>query len=144
MPADQGPRPHELEITSPANPRIKQLAALRRRRSREQAGVTLVEGLAEIELALAAGVRPQALYYCRQLATAESLSLAGQAATQGAEVIHLSRPAFEKVSYREGPDGWLAVVPAVETELRWPGETRQSRRNPPHCGCCSRGRRDRC
>jgi RNA methyltransferase, TrmH family len=117
MPADQGPRPHELEITSAANPRIKQLVALRRRRSREQSGVTLVDGRAEIELALAAGVRPQALYYCRPLATTESLPLADQAAALGAEVVHLSRPVFEKVSYREGPDGWLAVVPAIETEL---------------------------
>ncbi len=58
MPADRR-RPADLEITSPANPRIKQLVALRRRRAREQAGVTLVEGLAEIELALAAGVRPR-------------------------------------------------------------------------------------
>jgi TrmH family RNA methyltransferase len=114
--ADRG-RPAELEITSPANPRIKQLAALRRRRSREQSGVTLVEGLAEIELALAAGVRPQTLYYCRELATPASLPLADRAATLGSEVIHLSRPVFEKVSYREGPDGWLAVVPAIGTEL---------------------------
>ncbi|HUB41311.1 MAG TPA: TrmH family RNA methyltransferase [Streptosporangiaceae bacterium] len=117
MPAGQGPPPHELEITSAANPRIKHLVALRRRRSREQSGVTVVDGLAEIELALAAGVRPQALYYSRQLATAESLPLAGRAAALGAEVVHLSRPVFEKVSYREGPDGWLAVVPAIDTEL---------------------------
>ena len=38
MPADWGQadrgRPAELEITSPANPRIKQLVSLRRRRSR--------------------------------------------------------------------------------------------------------------
>ena len=80
MPVDQGRTARELEITSPANPRIKQLIALRRRRSRDQAGVTLVEGLAEIELALAAGVRLQTLYYCRQLATAESLPLAANAA----------------------------------------------------------------
>jgi RNA methyltransferase, TrmH family len=121
MPADGGrtdrSRAAELEITSPSNPRIKQLAALRRRRSREQSGVTLVEGLAEIELALAAGVRPQTLYYCRQLATVESLPLTDHAAALGTEVIHLSRPVFEKISYREGPDGWLAVVPAVGTEL---------------------------
>jgi len=110
-------RPAELEITSAANPRIKQLVALRRRRSREQSGVTLVEGLAEIELALTTGARPQTLYYSRELATAESLSLAGRAAGLGTEVIHLSRLVFEKVSYREGPDGWLAVVPAIETEL---------------------------
>jgi RNA methyltransferase, TrmH family len=116
MPADRR-RPADLEITSPANPRIKQLVALRRRRSREQAGVTLVEGLAEIELALAAGVRPQTLYVCPALASAESLPLAGRAERLGAEVIHVSRPVFEKISYREGPDGWLAVVPSVATTL---------------------------
>jgi TrmH family RNA methyltransferase len=116
MPAD-GRRPADLEITSPANPRIKQLVALRRRRSREQAGVTLVEGLAEIELALAAGVRPQALYFCPALASPESLSLAARAQALGAEVAQVSRPVFEKISYREGPDGWLAVVPSVASTL---------------------------
>ncbi len=116
MPADRH-RPADLEITSPANPRIKQLVALRRRRAREQANVTLVEGLAEIELALAAGVRPDSVYYCPALATPESLPLAGSAATLGAEVVQVSRPVFEKISYREGPDGWLAVVPSVVSEL---------------------------
>jgi TrmH family RNA methyltransferase len=110
-------RPGELEITSPANPRIKQLVALRRRRVREEQVVTLVEGLAEVELALAAGVRPRALYYCPELATAEALPLAGRIRDTGAEVIRVTRPVFEKVSYREGPDGWLAVVPAIETSL---------------------------
>jgi TrmH family RNA methyltransferase len=116
MPAD-GRRPADLEITSPANPRIKQLVALRRRRSREQAGVTLVEGLAEIELALAAGVRLEALYFCPALASPESLSLADRAQALGAEVAQVSRPVFEKISYREGPDGWLAVVPSVASTL---------------------------
>ena len=103
----------ELEITSPANPRIKQLVALRRRRVREQSDVTVVEGLAEIELALAAGIRPRALYYAPALTAPESLPLVGRTAQLGAEVIQLTRPVFEKVSYREGPDGWLAVVPAI-------------------------------
>src|SRR4029450_13407492 len=35
----------------------------------------------------------------------------------GAEVLRLSRPVFEKVAYRQSPDGWLAVVPAVPTDL---------------------------
>jgi RNA methyltransferase, TrmH family len=105
------------EITSLTNPRVKQLVALRRRRAREQAGVTLVDGLAEIELALAAGARPAALYYCPALADAAALPLAARAAGVGAEVVELSRPVFEKVSYREGPDGWLAVVPAVPADL---------------------------
>lgn len=116
MPADQR-RPAELEITSPANPRIKQLVALRRRRERDLAAVTLVEGQAEIELALAAGARPQALYYCPELAGPTAVRLPKDAAAQGAELVRVSRPVFEKISYREGPDGWLAVVPAVGTTL---------------------------
>jgi TrmH family RNA methyltransferase len=116
MPADRR-RPAELEITSPANPRIKQLVALRRRRGREQSAVTLVEGLAEVQLALAAGVRPEALYYCPELSGPAALGLADEAGAAGAEVIRVSRAVFEKVSYREGPDGWLAVVPAVPSDL---------------------------
>jgi TrmH family RNA methyltransferase len=115
-PADRH-RPADLEITSPANTRIKQLVALRRRRARDQAGVTLVEGLAEIELALAAGVEPVTLYYCPALAAPESLPLVARAAAAGAEVVQVSRPVFEKISYREGPDGWLAVVPSVISAL---------------------------
>jgi RNA methyltransferase, TrmH family len=113
----QRPPASALEITSLANPRIKQLAALRRRRAREHSDVTLVEGQAEIELALAAGVRPAALYYCPALSSPAGLPLAGRAAALGAEVVEVSRPVFEKISYREGPDGWLAVVPAVPTDL---------------------------
>jgi RNA methyltransferase, TrmH family len=149
-------RAAELEITSPANPRIKQLVALRRRRERERAAVTLVEGLAEVRLALAAGVRPRALYYCPELSSSggydlggagtslrpdhadtdslhpdhsgsdslrlddpgsDSQNLASEVATHGGEVIRVTRPVFEKISYREGPDGWLAVVPAIEASL---------------------------
>ncbi len=107
----------ELEITSPANPRIKQLVALRRRRERDQAGVTLVEGQAEIELALAAGVAPRELYWCPELSGPTAPSLAEAAAGRGAVVIRVSRAVFEKISYREGPDGWLAVVPAFGSRL---------------------------
>src|SRR5262252_1239646 len=109
--------PAELEITSPANPRVKQLVALRRRRARDESGVTLVEGRAEIELALAAGVRPRSLYYCPELSNPQDQGLGERARDLGADVVRLSRLVFEKASYREGPDGWLAVVPAVDTSL---------------------------
>jgi RNA methyltransferase, TrmH family len=109
--------PAVLEITSPANPRIKQLVALRRRRGRDQSAVTLVEGLAEVELALAAGVVPEALYHCPELSPPNAEEVAVAAAQRGAEVIRVNRQVFEKISYREGPDGMLAVVPAVADDL---------------------------
>lgn len=106
-----------LDITSPANPRIKRLVALRRRRTRELDAVTLVEGYAELDLALSAGVVPQALYHSPELAHGDERDVLGRVSGLGAEVIRVSKPVFAKVAYRESPDGWLAVVPAVDTGL---------------------------
>lgn len=117
----------ELTITSAANPRLKALLGLRRRRTREETGHTLVEGYEEIDLALGVGVRPRTVFVCQEL-----FSPAGRAGSQDighqddllarlraerVEVVHLSRGAFEKVSYREGPDGLLAVVDRVGVAL---------------------------
>ncbi|POX49362.1 RNA methyltransferase [Streptomyces sp. Ru72] len=106
------------EISSPSNPHVKELAALRRRRSRQAAGVTLVEGYEELDLALRAGVRPRELYFCPALTGgSDPRNVVARAAERGAALYSLSRQAFDKAAYREGPDGWLAVVPDIETDL---------------------------
>ena len=106
-----------LEITSLANARVKRLVALRHRRARDRAGVTLVEGYEELGLALSAGARPQELYVCLALAGASAQQMIDRVSGLGAEVIRVSRPVFAKIAYRESPDGWLAVLPAVRTGL---------------------------
>jgi TrmH family RNA methyltransferase len=105
----------DLVITSPANPRLKALAALRRRRAREESGRTLVEGYEELSLALAAGVVPEVLYHCPELMLDPAVQsrVVEEVATRGGETVQVGRAAFEKAAYREGPDGFLAVVPAV-------------------------------
>lgn len=105
------------DITSPANPRIKYLVTLRRRRVRDDARVTLVEGFEEVSLALLAGVNPLTLYYCPDLAGRDQLPLTARAASRGAEIVTVGPEAFAKVAYRESPDGWLAVVPAIKSDL---------------------------
>jgi RNA methyltransferase, TrmH family len=109
--------PAGLEITSPANPRVKQLVALRHRRARDRAGVTLVEGYGELGVALSAGARPLALYVCPGLAGDGAQVMIDRVADLGAEVVRVSRPVFGKIAYRESPDGWLAVMPAVPASL---------------------------
>ena len=106
-----------LEITSTANARVKQLVALRRRRLRGRSDTTLVEGFEELSLAVRAGVRPLTLYYCPALVRPAELALVEQVADAGAEIVRLSRTVFDRVAYRESPDGWLAVVPAVPDDL---------------------------
>ncbi|HET7304965.1 MAG TPA: RNA methyltransferase [Segeticoccus sp.] len=105
----------DLHITSPANPRLKALASLRRRRAREEAGLTLVEGSEELQLALDAGVVPEALHHCPELMPdpAAQAALVDRVRDLGVETVRLGRAAFAKVAYREGPDGILAVVRGV-------------------------------
>ncbi len=116
MPAARPSAPG-LEITSTANPRVRHVVALRRRRARDQAGLTLVEGYSELGLALAAGVRPQAVYHSPGLAGGDPDDILGRVTQLGAEVAQVSPAVFGKIAYRESPDGWLAVVPAVRAGL---------------------------
>lgn len=116
-----GMRRADLEITSPANGRVKDLVALRRRRVRDDQRVMLVEGLEEAALAVDAGAGVRSLFYCPGLFLSESADLAtalvDRVRDSGAETIRLSREAFEKAAYREGPDGILLVVNSVERTL---------------------------
>jgi RNA methyltransferase, TrmH family len=116
------PRP-DLTITSPSNGRVKELLALRRRRVRDAERVMLVEGLEESGLAVQAGARVRALFYCPELMSDAAVDRSGGTALvdrvrdSGAETVRLSRPAFEKAAYREGPDGILLVADAVQRTL---------------------------
>ncbi|MGI8813874.1 MAG: TrmH family RNA methyltransferase [Pseudonocardia sp.] len=106
------------DITSTANPRIKAVLRLRRRRDREDAGVTLVEGFEELSLALAAGVAPRTVYHCPELAAEQEWDAARRQPTfADAELVRVTKVVFERIAYRESPDGWLAVLPAVGVDL---------------------------
>ncbi len=110
------------QITSPANPRVRWLRSLRRRRVRDQEGLTVVEGHDELQLALDVGARPRLLVLAPELSGRVDVALADRAKDVGAEVITMSRSAFAKASYRESPDGWLAVVRDPARDLGALGE----------------------
>jgi TrmH family RNA methyltransferase len=105
-------------ITSLQNPHVKQLVRLRDRRPRDEAGQFLVEGFREVRRALAAGVKLQELYYGPDwFLGANELVLIEEAQSAGALVFELSKGAFAKVSYRDRPDGLLAVAPQWKQTL---------------------------
>jgi TrmH family RNA methyltransferase len=112
------------EITSPANARVKWLVGLRKRRNRDHEHLAVVEGRDELVLALDAGVAVQQLYWCDALVRPVDRDvLLARVTAHDAEVIALGDAAFRKASYRQTPDGWLAVVadPAsalAEVQLR--------------------------
>jgi TrmH family RNA methyltransferase len=97
---------------------VKQVVSLRRRRQRDQSRRMLVEGYEELSLALDSGVVPDTLYFAPDLVRCGSdLATVARVAERGGEIVRVSARVFEKMAYRESPDGWLAVVPTVPTDL---------------------------
>lgn len=106
-------------ITSPQNPRVKQVIALRDRKERDRTRQMRVEGYEELELALASGARPDVLYFCPAFFRASAAErLLEEIRQTDAELIEVSERVFEKIAYREGPDGWLAIFPVLNTSLQ--------------------------
>ncbi|MEP0803910.1 MAG: RNA methyltransferase [Chloroflexota bacterium] len=106
------------DITSPQNPRVKYIVKLREdKRQRQKDGLLLVEGWDEIQLALTAGHKPQTLLTAPELASRPLTFLSAEKEVEPVETLTVSRAAFEKMSYRDNPDGWLAVFPIPRLSL---------------------------
>ena len=104
-----------LQITSAANPKLKQAIALRDRRDRDETGLFLIEGYREISRALAGRVQIMQLFFCEELFLGpheQELMAASQAS-----LICLPAHLFRKLSYRDRPDGLLAVAKKMNTSL---------------------------
>lgn len=100
-----------MDITSTQNPRIKNIVKLREdKRQRQKDALILVEGFDELTLALNCGLIPQTLLTAPELAS-QVLTL------PNTETLTLSRAVFEKISYRDNPDGWLGIFPTPKTFL---------------------------
>lgn len=99
------------EIISTANPKIKWLRSLHKHSTRRTAGVFLVEGAKEITAALDGGYQPKNMFICPEIYGAQS------PVQDMGEVYTVNKPIFEKISYRSGSDGLVAVFQAAQRSL---------------------------
>ena len=105
-------------VTSTANPRVKAIVKLRNARSRREAGVFPVEGFREIKRALEGGVAINEMWCCPELFLGDNEEeVVDEAARLGAEIIEVSKEPFEKMSYRDRPEGLLAVCSFYDVSL---------------------------
>lgn len=100
-----------MDIISLQNPKVKYIVKLREdKRQRQRDGLMLVEGYDELILALGSGLQPQSLLTAPELAS-RSIDI------PNAELTTVSRAVFEKMSYRDNPDGWLGIFPTPKKSL---------------------------
>jgi RNA methyltransferase, TrmH family len=94
-------------ITSPDNPRVKEILRLRKARERRRDGLFVAEGVREVERAFAAGLTATAVYVAPEL-------LPGTSYAHQEEV---SARVLARMAYRAEPEGVLAVFEIPQRAL---------------------------
>jgi RNA methyltransferase, TrmH family len=98
----------KMKITSLTNPRVKKVVKLRDRRTRDNTGLFLIEGYRELLRAIDGGVEVEELFISREFFLGDNEdSLIKSCSCQ---VFECEKSVFKKISYRDRPDGLLAVA----------------------------------
>lgn len=107
-----------VPISSFSNPRIKTVVQLRQRSHRDEAGLMIVEGYRELKRALDNRHNPIELYFCSELFQGvNEPALIERCREAGAHLFECSAPVFQKIAYRDRPEGLLAVAPQIRRRL---------------------------
>lgn len=101
-----------LLITSSQNERIKELVRLKNRSERDKTDLFLIEGYRELLRAVDAETKIFALFFCPDFFLGSNENqLIERVQQQGAHLFQCSKQVFEKISYRDRPDGLVATAP---------------------------------
>lgn len=107
-----------LSITSAQNPAVKHLVKLRDRRTRDAEGVTLLEGYRELTRADEYGMKLSEVYFSPEhFLGVNEFSLLERFAAAGIKVVRLAPHLLEKITYRDRPEGLLAVAAVRRHDL---------------------------
>ena len=107
-------------ITSIKNPRIKQVVKLRNRRTRDRTGTFLIEGYRELLHAIDSNVIPDFLFICKEMFLGNNeQKLIQRSLSQGVTLFECPPEVFRKISYRDRPDGLLAVAKQSHRSLSY-------------------------
>lgn len=106
-------------ITSLQNPKIKEVVHLRERSERDKTGQFIIEGYRELLRATDAGWKIDMLFICPDLflGTNEP-ALINRLEEKGTQLFSCAQKVFEKMSYRDRPDGLIALATQQKTHLQ--------------------------
>lgn len=107
------------EITSLQNPKIKKALHLKERSARNETGLFLIEGYRELKRACDARVAIKTLFVCPAFFLGSNeAALIAAIRESGAEIVFCKERVFEKLSYRDRPDGLVGVALQMKRNLR--------------------------
>jgi len=95
------------KINSTVNPIISNTVRLKKAGERKKQGLIIIDGIREIALALKSGITVTTLFYCPSLSDADPKRVFS---VPGENIIEVTEAVFNKISYKENPDGFLALA----------------------------------
>jgi TrmH family RNA methyltransferase len=107
----------DVALSSTRNPRVRAAAALRERRSRDEAGLTLIDGSRELARAVAGGARVVEVYIDRDRLAPDGTAAVEGARATGAEILEVSAVVVDHLAYGDRGDGLVAVARIPDTSL---------------------------
>jgi TrmH family RNA methyltransferase len=118
-------------LSSAQNPRIKHILHLRDRRDRDKHQQFLIEGYRELSRANKTGYQIDQLFVCPEFFLGSNEQALMDSITQkGGKLFTCSKSVFEKISYRDRPDGLLAIAPQMHLHLSDLANKLKSNSNP--------------
>jgi TrmH family RNA methyltransferase len=112
------PSPALPILTSVANPRVRAASALRDRRERDRAGLTLVDGARELRRALDADVAVVEVFACEPLLAGPDARLAlDTLRVRGIPTQPVSETVFARLAFGQRAEGLVAVVRVPSASL---------------------------
>ena len=104
-------------ISSTRNPRVAAAIALRDRRARDDAGLTLVDGARELGRAMDGGARVAEVFVDADGVSEDGARVVERARAAGAVITDASRPVVDRLAYGDRSEGLVATVHIPSTDL---------------------------
>jgi TrmH family RNA methyltransferase len=103
------------KITSLQNPKIKDAVRLRERKARDETDRFLIEGYRELKRAVDAGRKIETVFFCPDFFLGSNERALIEKADS--EAIECTKEVFQKLSYRDRPDGLLGIGLQIHNSL---------------------------
>ena len=108
-----------MEITSLQNLKIKKTMKLQDRRNRDEEDLFIIEGYRELKRAADSGIHISELFICPDLFLGSNeKDLIQQIKENGTKIYICPVKVFKKISYRDRPDGLIAIARQMKRTLR--------------------------
>ena len=108
-----------FEITSLKNDKIKKIIKLKNKNKRDKYSLFLIEGYRELLRAYKSNVQIDSLYVCESLFLKDNENtLIEKINNQKTPIYHCLEDVFRKISYRDRPDGLLAIAKQFKQDFK--------------------------